>query len=184
MNVRHFAGLGIAALCFCGPAAAAVTVIGGGLAEDCSHAAFAGKADNDSMRLCTEALFSEALIPRDRAGTFINRGVMRLRRRANDEARADFDAAIALEPKLGEGWVNRGALSISEQRYQEGVDDINRGLQLGVREPEKAYFNRGVAYEGLDDEKAAYLDYEQALTLKPNWGLPQEQLLRFTVTRR
>ena len=101
-----------------------------------------------------------------------------------DQARADFDAAIALEPKLGEGWVNRGALSISERRYQEGMDDINHGLQLGVKEPEKAYFNRAVAYEGLDDEKAAYLDYQQALSLKPDWALPQRELLRFTVTRR
>ena len=184
MNIRHLAVGAALAIGVTGPAMAAVTVIGGGLAEDCSHAAFAGKSDNDSMRLCTEALDSEAMIARDRAGTFINRGVMRLRRRADEQARSDFDAAIALEPKLGEGWVNRGALLVSEKRYQEGVDDINRGLQLGVREPEKAYFNRAIAYEGLDDEKAAYLDYEQAVALKPNWGLPQEQLLRFTVTRR
>ena len=41
-----------------------------------------------------------------------------------------------------------------------------------------------LAYEGLEDAKSAYLDYQQALTLKPDWQLPQQQLLRFTVTRR
>jgi tetratricopeptide (TPR) repeat protein len=184
MNIRLFAATAAFGLLAALPAMSAVTVIGGGMAEDCSHAAFAGKADNDSMRLCSEALETEPLDVRDKAGTYVNRGVMRLRRRADDQARADFDAAIALEPKLGEGWVNRGALSISERRYQEGMDDINHGLQLGVKEPEKAYFNRAVAYEGLDDEKAAYLDYQQALSLKPDWALPQRELLRFTVTRR
>jgi tetratricopeptide (TPR) repeat protein len=183
MNIRLLAVGAALGWLVAAPALAAVTVIGGGLAEDCSRAAFAGKADNDSLRLCTGAL-DETMDARDRAGTYINRGIMRLRRRLNDEAQADFDAAIALEPKLGEGWVNRGALYVSEKRYQEGMDDINRGLQLGVKEPEKAYFNRAVAYEGLDDEKSAYLDYQEALTLKPDWTLPQEQLLRFTVTRR
>ena len=41
-----------------------------------------------------------------------------------------------------------------------------------------------MAYEGIDDEKSAYLDYQQALVLKPGWDLPKQELLRFTVTRR
>ena len=61
---------------------------------------------------------------------------------------------------------------------------MNAALRLGVREPEKAYFNRALAYEGLDDEKSAYLDFQQALTLKPGWALPEHELLRFTVSRR
>ena len=48
----------------------------------------------------------------------------------------------------------------------------------------KAYFNRAVAYEGVDDEKSAYLDYQQALALKPDWEAPKHELQRFTVTRR
>ena len=62
--------------------------------------------------------------------------------------------------------------------------DLNKAIALGVDEPEKAYYNRALAYEGLEDAKAAYLDYVQALTIKPDWVLPQQQLLRFTVTRR
>jgi len=62
--------------------------------------------------------------------------------------------------------------------------DITKGLALGVKQPEKAYFDRALAYEGLDDEKSAYFDYQQAVTLKPDWPLPQRELLRFTVTHR
>jgi tetratricopeptide (TPR) repeat protein len=167
-----------------GGSQAAVTVIGGGLAEDCSKAALRGRSDRDSVELCNMALSTEILDNKDKAGTYINRGVMRMRARAFDSAQADFEAAIALSPKIGEGWVNRGAVFIAQKRYAEGLSDINRGLDLGVVEPEKAYYNRALAYEGLEDAKAAYLDYQQAVSLKPNWLLPQQQLLRFTVTHR
>jgi len=169
---------------FAGSASAAVTVIGGGLAEDCSKAALRGRSDRESIELCNLALTTEMLDTHDKAGTYINRGVMKMRARAYNDAHSDFDSAIQLAPKIGEGWVNRGALFIAEKRYQEGLADINKGLDLGVVEPEKAYYNRALAYEGLDDVKAAYLDYQQAVTLKPTWLLPQQQLLRFTVTHR
>ena len=109
---------------------------------------------------------------------------MKLRRNEYEPARTDFDTAIALQPKLGEAWVNRGAAEVGEKRYQAALDDINGALKLGVKEPEKAYFNRALAYEGLDDEKSAYLDYLQALTLKPGWALPEHELLRFTVSHK
>ncbi len=70
------------------------------------------------------------------------------------------------------------------KQYQSALEDLTRGLALGVKEPEKAYFNRALAYEGVDNEKAAYFDYEKALALKPGWILPQKELLRFTVTTR
>ena len=57
-----------------------------------------------------------------------------------------------------------------------------RGSRWERKEPEKAYFNRALAYEGLDDEKSAYLDYQQAATLKPSWDAPRLELRRFTVS--
>jgi tetratricopeptide (TPR) repeat protein len=167
-----------------GAARAAVSVIGGGMAEACSQAALAERSDYASILTCDTALETEDLGPHDRAGTFVNRGVMKLRRDEFEPARADFDAAITLAPKIGEAYVNRGAAFLGEKRFQAGLDDINAALRLGVREPEKAYFNRALAYEGLDDEKSAYLDFQQALTLKPGWALPEHELLRFTVSRR
>ena len=174
----------MATLAVAGPAGAAVTVFGGGMAEDCSHAAIAGKSDPGSILTCSLALGGEDLNRIDRAGTLINRGVMKLRRLAFEEARADLDAAIALTPAIGEAWINLGAVAVGERHYEAALDDLNKALKLGVKEPEKAYFNRALAYEGLDDEKSAYFDYQQALALKPGWSLPKTELLRFTVTRR
>jgi len=174
----------VIALVSAGPTHAAVTVFGNGQAHDCSDAAFKGKSDPASIRTCDNALQDEVLDNKDRAGTLINRGVMYLRLGDLVQARKDFDESIKVDQKIGEAWINRGAVSVAEKRYADGLTDINHGLELGVISPEKAYYNRALAYEGLDDAKSAYLDYQQALTIKPDWQLPQQQLLRFTVTRR
>jgi len=178
--------IGALALSFglAGGAGAAVTVMGDTSAEQCSFAAFHDQADETSMRLCTTALSDGMLDRRDLAGTYINRGVMWMVRRDYKAAGADFQQAINVDPDLGEAWVNRGAVAIIDRRFHEGVLDISKGLTLGTEEPAKAYYNRGVAYEGLDDEKSAYLDYTQALVLQPGWDLPKQELLRFTVTRK
>ncbi|HEY9218505.1 MAG TPA: tetratricopeptide repeat protein, partial [Phenylobacterium sp.] len=160
------------------------TVIGGGLAEACSRAAINGESSREFEDLCTTALETEFLNARDRAGTYINRGVLKLRRADYGLAMKDFDQAIRVKDDLGEAYVNRGAAFIGQRRYAESLPDINRGLELGVEEPAKAYYNRALAYEGMEDAKSAYFDYQKALELKPEWTAPREQLVRFTVSRK
>ncbi|HEY2707421.1 MAG TPA: tetratricopeptide repeat protein [Caulobacteraceae bacterium] len=165
-------------------ASAAVTVLGDTSAQQCSEAAFHERSDEASMRFCTTAIGEGALDRRDLAGTYINRGVLWMVRREYKSARGDFERAIQVDAELGEAWINRGAVDIIDHQFQDGITDITKGLGLGTMEPAKAYYNRAVAYEGVDDEKSAYLDYQQALTLQPGWDLPRNELLRFTVTRR
>jgi len=184
MKLSILVGAAALALGVASSAAAAVTVIGDTSAQQCSVAAFHNQSDEASMRLCTDAIGGGMLDRRDLAGTYINRGVMWMIRRDYASARSDFRRAIDVDPALGEAWVNRGAVAIIDQRFKDGIDDISKGLTLGTEEPAKAYYNRAVAYEGIDDEKSAYLDYQQALVLQPGWDLPKQELLRFTVTRR
>jgi len=110
--------------------------------------------------------------------------VLKLRRKEFASAEWDFNRAIKTKPDLGEAYVNRGAASVGAKRYAEGMADLNKALELGVEEPEKAYFNRALAYEGLDNLKAAYFDYQKAVELKPEWDPPKRELARFTVERR
>ena len=173
---------GAAALFLASSASAAVTVLGGGLAHECSLAARDGRADTDSVAICSMALESEPLSGRERAGTYINRGVIKLRLKAFESAKQDFDMAIRADKTLGEAYVNRGAALIALKRYPEGLADIDKGIALGSEEPEKAWYNRGLAHEKLDDMKSAYFDYRKALELKPDWDMPQKELQRFTVT--
>lgn len=167
-----------------GSAHGAVTVIGGGLAQACSKAAMSGEDDVKFQQVCTLALDTEFMSPRDRAGTYVNRGVLKLRRTSYSDAARDFDQAVRIQPDMGEAYVNRGAASIGQKRYADSLPDINRALALGVTEPAKAYYNRALAYEGLDDAKSAYFDYRKAVEIAPEWTAPRDELTRFSVSTR
>lgn len=174
----------VLSLGFAAPASSAAFVIGGGLADACSRFAQDGRSDDYSLSTCTYALETEILVKRDRAATLVNRGVIQLRRKKYDAANRDFDSAIKLQPTLGEAFVNRGAALIAQRRWQEGMADIDKGLALDPDEPEKAYYNRALAWEALDDMASAWRDYTRASELKPDWDAPRKELARFTVTRQ
>jgi len=165
------------------PAGASTLIIGGGAAKECADAALDGRSDNASITTCTLALETEILNFRDQARTYVNRGVLHLRQRDFDGAIGDFDAASKIDPGLGEAYVNRGAAYVGSSRYGEGLAQIDQGLALGVKDPQKAYFNRGIAHENLGDVKAAYLDFTKAAELDPDWQAPKQELTRFTVKR-
>lgn len=158
----------------------AVTVLGGGMARLCSYAALAGDSDATAESNCTMAL-GEAMSPLDRAGTFVNRGVMKLRRKEFAAARADFDSALQIKADLGEAYLNRGAAFLGVRRFADGLTDLNRALELGVQQPEKAFYNRGLAHERLGQRDAAYQDYTRALTLRPDWDQPRAELARLSL---
>jgi hypothetical protein len=89
----------LAASLVAGSAGAVVMFLGGGHAEDCAKAVMAGKSDPDSEALCTSALETETLLNDDRAGTFVNRGIMRMRRFQYDGARADSTPVSLWPPR-------------------------------------------------------------------------------------
>ena len=164
-----------------GHASAAVLVLGRSLAAGCSKAAIDGQGTQAALDTCSRSLSEEALSARVEASTLVNRGVVYSRRGDMPRAMADFQAALERYPQLGEAYVNRGFVHIAEGRLQQGLQDTDRGLALGLEAPERAYFNRAVARELMDDAKGAYFDYRKAAELKPRWSLPQQQLARFTV---
>lgn len=173
----------LAALSLATSSNAATTVLGNGLASVCSQYAKEGSDDPQALEVCTVAIETEFMNRRDRAGTYVNRGVIKMRQQKYADARRDFEVAVKLQPDMGEAFVNRGGALVGEQRYMEALLDIDKGLALQPEEPEKAWYNRGLANEGLADTKAAYFDYLKALELAPGWEIPQRELKRFTVTR-
>lgn len=173
----------ITALLAAGRAEAAVTVVGGDLAESCSKAAKASRSDQLALETCNKALEMQTLTARDLAGTLVNRGVILMDQKAWAAAQRDFQAAVQTDPALGEAHVNLGAALIVQRRFREGVEEIDRGLALGAEEPEKAYFNRALARERMGDITGAYLDFRKAAELAPAWPAPKAELTRFTVHR-
>jgi tetratricopeptide (TPR) repeat protein len=179
-------GLTLAGLGWSCAARAAFTIFGDGNAQSCSEAARQVEKghppDPQFFAVCNQALTLEDLDTRDRAGTYINRGILFLARGSYADARNDFDSAVTIMPSLGEAYTNRGAALVGLRRYEEAISDLDRGLELKSGEPEKAYFNRALAEEGLDRVKDAYFDYVRAAELKPDWLPPRNELLRFSVS--
>jgi tetratricopeptide (TPR) repeat protein len=167
-----------------GSAQAGILVLGSSDAAVCSNAAISARGGSDGMRACDQALKVDALSPRDRAATYVNRGILRMRGRGIDRAVEDFNSALRLNPNLGEALVNRGAARIGQRRYREALKDLEQGTAMGSAEPEKAWYNRGLAEEGLGDVRAAYRSYMRAAELRPDWEPPKRELARFTVRPR
>lgn len=177
--------LGLVAVMAAGAGHAAVTVFGGpGPAEDCYKSAKFGGPPSVGIDVCTQAINTETMTDRDLAGTYVNRGVIYMAMVSFVAAQHDFESAIKLQPKMGEALVNHGGALIAQKKYADGIAEISRGLELNPSEPEKAYYNRGLAYESIDDLKAAYYDYSKAAELKPSWDEPRAELARFTVSQR
>jgi len=166
------------------PAHALVAVLGAGMAHDCFIAAKAGIDLRGGIAICDMALAEEALDVRARAGTYVNRGVMKIALGHTDQALADYDSGLALFPGLGDGYVDRGAALIALKRYDEAMVDINKGISLGQTYEQIGYYNRGVAEFYLGRIPESYRDFKKALEIAPDFTRASDQLKNFVVTRQ
>lgn len=164
------------------PASAAVTVLGGGLAHSCYLAAESKRPVRTGLLDCESALKEEVLSQVDRAATFVNRGILFMFLNDYPNAIENYDAALKIDPKLAEAYVNKGIAVLRQGTNNAyAIDLLSKGLQFDPQRPEVAFYSRGVANELSGNTKEAYYDYTQAATLKPEWEAPQQELKRFKV---
>ena len=184
----------LGAVCLPGAAfAQAIQVFGGGWGEACWRAAVAStflhmdsaqmeaRWKADSVNACDEALFNGSLDRKDTAATLVNRSILEMSRENYAAAEKNLDSALTLLPKLPEAHVDLGSTLINMRKYDEGVRETELGIQLGTKEPQRAWYNLGIGYERLGDIQKAYESYRQASVLDPNWQDPKDEMARFTV---
>lgn|GEM_PF-2670675 len=87
-----------------------------------------------------------------------------------DEAIADMDAAIALEPDNPLLYIERGQRILLLYEWDRALADYNRALELAPHYA-NGYYYRGVLYasvpEGMEARRAALDDFEHYLELAP-----------------
>ena len=164
------------------PADALVMVMGNSLAHDCFEMAKAGVNNEISIATCDSALLNAPLDPHDRAGTYVNRGVIEIAMKRAAAAMEDYNQAIKIKPDLADAYVDRAAAFILERRFDEALADVNHGLELGPTYPFAGYYNRAVAEQLQGKLKEAYFDYKKTLELAPKFAPAEERLQDFTVT--
>src|SRR5665213_1970232 len=77
-----------------GQAKAAVTVYGSGFAAQCFHAAKYGGDIRAGIADCTRAINTEDLSDRDKAGTYVNQGVLYMEMDDYVSAQRDFETGV------------------------------------------------------------------------------------------
>jgi tetratricopeptide (TPR) repeat protein len=163
------------------PAQAQVTVsLGNGVSHDCYLAAKTVLRPRDGLASCSVAL-DHAMSPADRAATLVNRGVIQDALRAYAAAWADYNAALRINPNLGDAYLNRGAALMRMQKSDEGIVDIKKGMALGVSLPQIGYYDLAVAEENLGLLKEAYFDYKRAVAADPAYKPALDALKFFKV---
>lgn len=158
------------------PANAAITVMGTGLSQACFRAAEYHGNPATGIKDCTQALDQETLVSDDLAATYVNRGILRSRNNEPYSALKDYNTGLHIKPNLPEAYVDRGAVYIVLNRYQEAIDDINKGIKLGTDRPHIAYYDRAIAYKSLGKYREAYQDLRHAVELAPDFDLAIDQL--------
>lgn len=177
--------LAAAALAAALPAAAGVVVLGHSSARLCFEAADSrGAASQQSLDHCDHALAEEALTRHDEVATYVNRGILKLRRNRIDAAVADFDAAIARDPDQAEAYLNKGVATLRREQWAQALPLFDTALAKETIRPAIAHYGRAVAHEMGGNVRQAYRDYREASRLAPKWRDPQIELSRFTVVSR
>ncbi len=158
--------------------AQSMTVFGSSDAQECYMATKLPGQISD-IRACNDALKYDALNKRDKAATYINRGIHHTRAGNHTNALDDFESALALVPDLGEAFLNRGNTYIFLGDFSQALSEYDRALELDTKDPHAAYFNKGLAYEALKNLELAYQSFQKAAELQPEWALPLERLQRY-----
>jgi tetratricopeptide (TPR) repeat protein len=177
-----FSAIVLASAALLGTASAQVFVIGNGFSGECyqkTKSSFASFRDADET--CTRALREEPMTRPNRAATYVNRGVLRMRNGQYDAALTDYSEALKLDSSLGAAHLNAGAAHIYKKDFTSALPALNEAIRLGSKDIFAAYYNRAIARENTGDLPGAFADFQKSLELKPEWDLAEKQLSRFTV---
>ena len=86
----------------------------------------------------------------------------------------DYDAALAINPKVALTLLNRGACYCALKQLDKGLADISAAIELNGRDPIAYYRRARYAWEPKGELTRALLDLEEAIKLKPNYGAAVE----------
>lgn len=83
------------------------------------------------------------------------------------QAMAEYDRAIELDPKSAEAYYRRGFAELVHEETMKAIGDFDEAIKLNPQDA-RVYFMRSRAYEALGDEEKSKQDREEALKLDPS----------------
>jgi tetratricopeptide (TPR) repeat protein len=105
-------------------------------------------------------------LPEDVASAFNRRGHAYVALGDTTHAIADFDRAIALDPKNIQAYYNRGVAYFSIRQSDRAIADLDQAIKLDPNNT-YAFTNRGVVHAEAGRHALALRDFDQAISLDP-----------------
>lgn len=136
-----------------------------------------------AIRTCSDAL-NQGLSTKDKAATFVNRGILFMRRGDHEKASKDYRAAIDIKPDLTAAYVNYGAALIREGNLEVALKKLNIALEdLDSETRPEAFYNRAIIFDRQENFRNAYFDLKAALALRPDWEAALSLIGRYEVSK-
>jgi tetratricopeptide (TPR) repeat protein len=119
---------------------------------------------------CTALIHSRKYSGRNLAIAFTNRGSAYDDKRDEDQAIADHDSAIRIDPKLDLAFNNRANAYGRKGEIDRALADYDAAIRLNPKFS-AAYNNRGTTYrDDKRDTTRAIADYDQAIRINPRFA--------------
>ena len=115
---------------------------------------------------CTAELAKPGLSPRQRAEAFYLRGRGYQFTRRLNQAAADYDAALNLDPAYDDALLGRANVDLRQGDFDRAVERIQRAIEINPRNA-RAYRALGVAYQNSGAMSEAIKSFTTALGLDP-----------------
>jgi len=125
---------------------------------------------------CDAALKGGGMTRADRYKTLVNRGIIHNRNGDVHAAVDDFNAALEIDSRVGEAYLNRGNSYYLSGQFDAALADYDAALANNVNKPWAAWYNIGLAYEAKNDKVKAREAYAKALDLNPSFSPAQIKL--------
>ncbi|MEO6104018.1 MAG: tetratricopeptide repeat protein [Pseudoxanthomonas sp.] len=140
------------------------------LIQDCADA----KADTASViEACTGLLASVSSDDAFRELAYFNRARAYAARQESDEAKADLDQALRINPDNAQAYALRGALHGSKGELEDAIADFDRAISLDPSDI-RTMINRGTARERSGEYSRSIEDYDRVIAQAPKeaaaWG--------------
>ena len=123
-------------------------------------------ADHLAIPACTRLIEANDLAQRDRAIAYNHRATARWRQRDFDEAIADANAALDIDPSFSDALVIRGAAYGSKEDDERALANSSKAIDIDPNN-DAAYSNRGIARANKGDLDGAIADATRAIEINP-----------------
>jgi arylsulfatase A-like enzyme/Flp pilus assembly protein TadD len=84
-------------------------------------------------------------------------------------SRQALDKVIAIQPNFAPAYRERGLLSIREQTYVSGAEDLSRAADMGLRDV-STYNSLGICYSRMNRLDGAVESYRRAIAVDPSYA--------------